>query len=305
MTRFGFLGAVDFSRRTLEALLAAGADVAVVLTSAAEHRGINADWVDLGEVAAAHQVPCFRLAPGEDASIAEHVRSHGVDVLLVFGWSRLLPAGVLAAPPQGCFGTHPTLLPERRGRHPITWALVEGAAESGLTVLQLVEDADAGDIIWQRAFPIALDDDAASVYEKVCALGCSALRELLPRFEAGTIERIPQDHARATHRRRRTDDDRIIRWEESSMTVYNLIRGLARPYLGATTSAAGTDILVWRALPPAGGAAAPAGALPGTVLAADGGALHVATGDGVLVLTEVTGLDAVAIVPGTVLGAAA
>ena len=311
MTRFAFLGTVDFSARTLAALLDAGAEVAGVLTLPREAATFNADWVDLEPLCRERGVPCLHVRHIGDPEAEAALRSLAPDVLLVFGWSQLVPARVLAIPREGSIGTHPALLPEGRGRHPITWALVEGRTRSGLTLFHLEEGADTGDIVWQRSFPIALEDDAAAVYERVCELGCAAARDLVAAFRAGTVQRLAQDASRATSWRKRTDDDRIIRWEAPTMTTYNLIRGLARPYIGATTSWAGRQLVVLRAAPPRHDDPAvglPAGAVqsvPGTVLGRSGDRLTVRTGDGTLELLAVEGADAPGPQPGDRLGEAA
>lgn len=287
--RFAFLGTVEFSRRTLEALLATGADVKGVLTLPRAAATFNADWADLEPVATRHGVPCHRIERIDDGAALDLVRRLAPDVLLVLGWSHLVPTAVLEIPPHGCIGSHPALLPAGRGRHPITWALVEGRSETGLTLFYLDEGVDSGDIVWQRSFPIALEDDAAAVYERVCELGCEAVRELVPLLESGGAHRIPQNHARATTWRKRTDHDRIIRWEAPALTIYNQIRGLARPYVGATTTLEGNELVVLRARPPVDAVAG--GALPnvspGTVLSRSGSELHVRTGDGLITLLEV------------------
>lgn len=307
MTRFAFLGTVEFSRRCLEVLLSAcpdaGSEVAGVLTLPREAAAFNSDWADLAPVAERHGIPCHHIRTLDDPESLTLLRRLAPDVLLVFGWSQLVRESALAVPLGGCIGTHPALLPEGRGRHPITWALVEGRTESGLTLFFLDEGADSGDIVWQRVFPIALEDDAADVYARVCDLGCTAVREVVPLLAAGTAPRTPQNHSRATIWRKRDDSDRVIHWEGPAMAAYNLIRGLARPYLGATTTLDGGELVVLRARTPL--AAATSAAPPGTVLARRGGELDVRTGDGVLTLVELETGGLREPVPGDVLGRAA
>lgn len=283
--RILYVGAVDFSREALDAVVAAEGDVVGVVTIPETAAALHGDYADLGPQAEKLGVPCLRtLELGSDESLG-WVRALRPDVILVFGWSRLVPRALLDLPPQGCIGTHPALLPRDRGRHPITWALVDGYEESGLTFFMLDEEADNGDIVWQRDFPIELTDDAASVYEKVKALAREGIAEIVPQLRAGTLPRLPQDPSLATYRRKRTDADRMIQWEGDTMTTYNLIRGLARPYIGALAELDGRPVAVWRArlpeTPYAGDAA------PGTVLERRDGDVDVRTGDGHLTLVEV------------------
>jgi methionyl-tRNA formyltransferase len=283
--RIVFVGTVALSRAWLEETIAVGGDVAAVLTLAPERASAHSDYEDLAQVAARFGIPVHRVAHANDEATLALVRSLEPDVLFVLGWSQLLGRELLRIAPA--IGSHPALLPRDRGRHPITWSLVDGLEESGLTFLWLDEGADTGDILWQRSFPIGPDDDAADVYAKLEALGREAIREFLPQLEAGSAPRVPQDEPAATYRRKRTDEDRVIDWDAPSLAIHNLVRGLARPYVGALTRRGGQDVLVWRTRLPSGPLSADArSALPGTVVA-DRPELAVRTGDGHVILVEV------------------
>ena len=280
-----FIGAVDFSRHALLEVLENGGLVVGIFTLAPEHAGFHADYADLSAVAG--NIPVFKIKNIGDAGTIEKIRTLKPDVIFVFGWSQLLPKALLESAPLGCIGTHPALLPKNRGRHPLVWTLVEGLQESGLTFLHLDEGADTGDILWQKSFPIILEDDAASLYEKIKALASKAIREILPQLASGRAPRIPQDHTQATTWRKRGEKDGEIRWEAPSLEIYNLIRALARPYVGAHTELDGARARIWKArLPdrPLPGNAARSE--PGTVLDVHGGKVHVKTGDGYLTLLE-------------------
>jgi methionyl-tRNA formyltransferase len=193
--RIVFVGAVAFSRVCLERVLELGGDIVGVVTLAPELLGRAGDGADIGSIAVSNDVPVQRVRNVNDPQSIEFIRSLRPDVIFVFGWSQLLGRDLLAIAPA--IGSHPALLPRDRGRHPITWALVDGLAESGLTFLWLDEGADSGDILWQRAFPIEEDDDAADIYRRVEELARSAIAEFLPTLEAGTAQRIPQDERQA------------------------------------------------------------------------------------------------------------
>lgn len=281
--RIVFVGTVEFSRHCLEQIIAAGGQVVGVLTLAPDRGRFHGDYADLSPVAAAGGIPVHRIRNINDPDVLALVRSLRPDVILVFGWSQLLGSELLEIAP--CIGTHPALLPRNRGRHPITWALVEGLEESGLTFFWLDDGADSGDILWQRAFPIAEEDDAAIVYRKIEGLAEEAIREFLPQLETGTAPRHPQSDDEATYWRRRTEADRWIDWRLPSKRIYNLVRGLARPYVGALTSRGGKDVIVWQARLQPPEMDAPVGVEPGTVVD-DGDGLRVRTGDGYLTVLE-------------------
>jgi methionyl-tRNA formyltransferase len=288
--RIVFVGAVAFSRSCLEAIVAARGNVVAVVTLEPRLLMRHGDGVDLSEAAGAAGIPVYRVTDVNAVETLDLVRRAKPDLICVLGWSQLLGPELLSLAP--CIGSHPALLPRDRGRHPITWALVDGYEESGLTFLWLDEGADSGDILWQRSFPIRQEDDAADVYRAVERLAAEAIPELLPQLEIGTAPRIPQDLTGATYRRRRTEADRWIDWHQSARDIHNLVRGLARPYVGALTRSGRQDVIVWRARVWDGGDSA-AEAQPGAVSRADG-RLVVSTGEGAVVLIEVEPAAAIA-----------
>ena len=295
--RIVFIGAVRFSRTCLEQVLALGGEVVGVVTLEPELLVRAGDAAELAPVAEPYGVPVHAVRNVNDPPAIALIRSMRPDVILVLGWSQLLGEELLSLAP--CIGSHPALLPRDRGRHPITWALVDGLRESGLTFLWLDSGADTGDILWQRAFPIGDDDDAADVYARIEELAREAIREFLPQLETGTAPRVPQDEGRASYRRKRTDDDRWIDWSRPAKDIHDLVRGLARPYVGALTRAKGEDVIVWRARLdecPVGESANEE--VPGTVIELDGHRT-VCTGTGLLRLIEVEPEDRIR--PGDVL----
>lgn len=288
--RIVFVGAVEFSRHCLQELLKHRADVVAVLTLERVAANGHADYADVGELAGRYGIALHRIADINHPATASLLESLQPDVIFILGWSQLVSASILRIPRFGCIGSHPTLLPKHRGRHPLIWALVEGLSESGLTFFYLNERADAGDILWQRAFSIAAADDAATLYQKIKALASEAIAEFLPHLLTGAAPRRPQDERQATYWRRRTPSDGEIHWEEGSGRIHNLIRALTRPYVGAHTSCQGEKMVVWRSEVVRGderlGAGLGIGAPPGTVISADRAIPEVRTGDGLLRLVE-------------------
>jgi methionyl-tRNA formyltransferase len=303
--RYAVIGAVAFTERALLRLFERSADVVGVVTLPLDAATKHGDFVDVRPLAGTHGVPVRETRDVNEPETLEWLRRLAPDVVFVFGWSQLFGRELLDVPRVGTLGSHPELLPRGRGRHPITWALVEGLQESGLTIFWLDEGADSGPIAWQRSFPIAADDDAATVYGRVLELADAAIDELLPALEAGTAPRVPQDESRATTRRKRTDDDRRLDWRLPSRLLHDLVRGLARPYVGALARFDGADLLVWRTRVPDEPLPAAAAALaPGTIIAVDGESVDVRTGDGHLLLLELEPRPTT-LAPGAVFEAAA
>ena len=275
------IGTVTFTRRCLEAAIDAGGEVVAVLTLAPDRAGFHGDYVDLGPTGERLGIRVHRIENVNDPQTIELIRSLRPDVMFVFGWSQLLGRELLAIAP--CIGSHPALLPRDRGRHPITWALVDGLDETGLTFLWLDEGADSGDILWQRAFRVCPDDDAADVYAKIEDLAEAAVREFVPQLINKTAPRRPQDERLATYRRKRTDEERVIDWRRPRQEIHNLVRGLAKPYIGAVARVGGQDVLVWktRIL-----GEDPGNVPVGGVVSAGNGSIAVRAGDGLLEVVE-------------------
>jgi methionyl-tRNA formyltransferase len=181
---------------------------------------------------------------------------------------------------------HGSLLPKYRGRNPVNWVLVNGETETGVTLHYMTEEADAGDIIAQRALPIDGEDTALTLYRKMSDLALALFSETYPLLRTGTVPRIPQDPTRATVFRGRTAEDGLIQWGWPAGRVYNLIRAVTHPYPGAFTHFRGKRLFLWEARTPAtdGRGATP----PGCVAEVNAGqGLLVGTGAGGLLLTRV------------------
>ena len=244
--RIVFIGAVEFSYHCLEEILRLGGNVIAMLTPEKQNARLNSDYTDLAPLADEYKVPLFRIVKAKDKSTVELIRSLRPDIIFVFGFSQLIPKEILDIPPLGCVGTHPTLLPRNRGRHPLIWALIEGLSESGLTFFFLNDGADNGDILWQKSFPITMDDDASSLYIKIKNLASQGIKEFLPKLQDGTALRIPQDHSQATYWRKRTEEDGMINWANSVISIYNLIRALTHPYIGSYTFIGKERVTLWK-----------------------------------------------------------
>ena len=282
-----FVGGVDFSRHCLPEVVKHGGNVVGVMTVSRNDASFNSDYVDLGETASALGIPVYYIKKIRSPESVELIRSISPDIIFVFGFSQLISKEILSIPRLGCIGTHPALLPRNRGRHPLIWALVEGLTRSGLTFFYLDEGADSGDIIWQEPFTIGLEDDASTLYEKIRMLASKGIAEFLPKLMNNTAPRIPQDSSQATYWPKRSAKDGEIHWDQPSMTIYNLIRALARPYPGSHTFLQGEKITVWKALPPElQSHDAPTVERPGMVVEASRGRLRVRTGDGYLTILE-------------------
>jgi methionyl-tRNA formyltransferase len=207
------------------------------------------------------------------------VRAQRAEVALVVAYGRILPKDVLEGPRLGCVNVHASLLPKYRGAAPITWAVVDGEAETGVTLMQLDEGMDTGPTFARVVTPIAPDETAGELSDRLARLGADAVREHLPAYLAGRFTLVPQDHARATVARMLGKDDGRIDWSKPAGSVHDHVRGMS-PWPGAFTQANGKTVKVHktRALGTVERAGHPT--KPGEVVVADKSRVLVACGAG-------------------------
>jgi methionyl-tRNA formyltransferase len=205
-------------------------------------------------------------------------------VALVVAYGRILPKDVLEAPRRGCVNVHASLLPKYRGAAPITWAVVNGETESGVTLMQLDEGLDTGPTFARLTTPIGPEETAGELGERLARLGADAVLCWLPDYVRGAVSLEPQDHERATLAPVLRKEDGRIDWARPAQRVHDHVRGMS-PWPGAFTSAPGTGggperkPITVKIHATAVIADARASSSPGTVLVADKARVLVACGD--------------------------
>jgi len=240
-----YIGSVEASKKILESLIVLKVDIVGVLTR--KTSSLQADFADLSVVCKKNGIFCNYIDSINSREAREIIRAKDPDVLFCFGWSEILGREVLDLAPMGVIGYHPALLPRNRGRHPIVWALVLGLNETGSTFFLMDEGVDSGDILSQRKITINYSDDAKSLYEKIIGTAIKQIKKLIPRLENGSYESVKQDIAKANTWRKRSERDGEIDWRMSSYSIYNLVRALTRPYVGAHLLYKNKPIKVWYA----------------------------------------------------------
>ncbi|WP_417845226.1 methionyl-tRNA formyltransferase [Thalassospira povalilytica] len=207
---------------------------------------INSDFVDLKPKAEARGVPVTCIDLDNKETLEGILQELGPDVVFCVGWSWLLSDTVLEIPRYGCIGYHPAALPKNRGRHPLIWALALGLSQTASSFFVMDGGADTGPILSQHFVPIAADDDARSLYDKILALIPVQVGEVIDQYLLGGKAPSPQDHKQANTWRKRTKVDGEIVWKMDARAVYNLVRALTSPYVGAHTCYKGQEIKIWK-----------------------------------------------------------
>jgi methionyl-tRNA formyltransferase len=294
--RIAFAGTPEFAVAMLNGVLEGGHDVGLVLTQPDRPagRGLKLQPSPVKRIAQRHGIPVvqprsLRLDgkyPDDAHGARESLHAAQVDVMVVAAYGLLLPQWVLELPRLGCINVHASLLPRWRGAAPIQRAIEAGDATTGITIMQMDEGLDTGDILLARALPIGARDSAATLLERLSVLGAELIAAALADLSRGALERVPQPQEGVTYARKIDKAEAAIRWDQSADVIERRIRALD-PFPGASTRLDTGLIKIWRAeLAGPDGTAAAAGAAAGEIVALSPAGILVACGSGALRLTE-------------------
>lgn len=243
--RIVFIGSIDFSRRLLEKLISMGADIAGVVTK--ERSPCNADFADLAPVAKQHGMVYRYVSDVNDRGNVQWIKSLKPDVIFCFGFSQILKKNILGIAPMGVLGFHPACLPANRGRHPLIWALALGLKKIAATFFFMDEGTDSGDIFSREEINVEESDNAQTLYLKVTDSALRQIEAFFPHLLRREIHRVPQDASKATYWRKRVPKDGELDFRMSKKALYNLVRALTYPYVGAHVVYKGNNVKVWEA----------------------------------------------------------
>ncbi len=279
--RLIFAGTPEFAAVALEALIAAGHEVALVLTQPDRPAGRGMKLVPsaVKQVALQHGLEVAQPANLKTPESWQRLREVVADVMVVAAYGLLLPAGVLTIPRHGCLNIHASLLPRWRGAAPIQRAILAGDEKTGITIMQMDVGLDTGDMCLVHEVPIASDDTAQSLHDKLAQRGGTAIVEALQLLQAGALPRQPQDNGLATYASKLTKAEGQIDWSAEAVCIERAIRAY-QPFPVAYTLWHGEPLRLFQAQLREGRG------VPGTVLAAGKDGIEVACGRGSLLLTE-------------------
>lgn len=275
-----FIGTVKFSYDALNALLHSGSEVVGVATR--EDTALNADYKDLRPLCNQFQVPYKIVNDINHPNNISFIKQTKPDVIYCFGWSNLLKAELLTLSSKGVIGFHPAHIPYNKGRHPIIWALCLGLKTTASSFFFMNEGADTGDILSQEIVPITEDDDAASLYDKLTKIAIGQILDFTISLAKGTNKRIRQIGEGNTWRKRGRRDGEID-FRMSSKNIYNLVRSLTKPYVGAHLMHNDQEYKIWKtAISDLG----QSNEEPGKILDRNDRSFTVKTGDGAITVLD-------------------
>jgi methionyl-tRNA formyltransferase len=282
--RVVFFGTPDFAVPTLEALLRSPYVVAGVVTQPDRPRGRGHKILDspVKTIAAAAGVPILQPPRLKDAAFLEDLIALQADLGVVAAYGKILTDQVLTTPRCGFVNVHASLLPRYRGAAPVHRAVIAGDRETGVTIMRVVQALDAGPMLADAHRPIGADETSDEVERDLARLGAGLLVSTLDDVATGRVQARPQDDSQATYAHKLQKDEGRIDWTWPAERLHNLIRGL-HPWPHAFSFLGSRRFIVLRShwseesSPDA----------PGTIVRAAGDRLSVATGSGILEITEI------------------
>lgn len=241
-----YIGCVQSSEILLHHLLSLSAPIDIVGIVTRKESPSNADFFSLEPFAESQNLPVFIFKNREDERRLESwLFEIAPDIIFCLGWPYLLSKKILSIAPKGVVGYHPTALPQNRGRHPVIWSLALGLKETVSTFFLMDENADSGDIIHQYKVEIKEEDNARTLYDKLIFVAKIQLGEIVHRIVQKTLEPISQNLQLGNIWRKRSKKDGAVDWRMSAKSIYNLIRALTRPYVGAHCIFKEEEVKLW------------------------------------------------------------
>ncbi len=271
------MGTPDFAAGSLKSLIDAGYEITAVVTQPDRPKGRSGQPVfsPVKEVAVAAGIPVLQPVrirnPEETAKLLEYP----ADIYVIAAFGQILSKEILDQPRLGCINVHASLLPRYRGASPIQRVILNGEKETGITIMQMNEGLDTGDILYSKSLELAPDETFETLHDRLMNLGGETLLEALPLIEAGKITPAPQDDSLSNYAPLIKKEDGKIDWKKSSVQLYAQVRAF-NPWPGAFTRLDGKVLKIWGAEPAEGKGN------PGEVISVDKKSFTVACGEGAL-----------------------
>ena len=238
---FAFFGCTKFSEDILRHLLCNNMKPKVIFSSPrefninySEKRVINVNHADLRLIAETNGIEFVEIDSVEGKRATDHLsllQDTNLDIILVIGWYYMLPQSIRSTAKYGAWGIHASMLPKYAGGAPLTWAIINGEKETGVTLFRLADGVDSGDIVAQKSFPIDFEDSIKDVYKKATETSKSLLVDAISNIEDCTFQ--PQDPSKIEVFPQRSPEDGELDLTLPAEMLYNFIRAQSSPYPGA------------------------------------------------------------------------
>ena len=273
--RILFMGTPDFAAVSLKRLVEDGHEICGVFTQPDKPRNRNkVTFSPVKEYALTVGIPVYQPLKMRDGEALGIVRELAPELIVVAAYGKILPEDILHTPPYGSINVHSSVLPKYRGAAPINWAILNGETATGVTIMYMAKELDAGDIILCRETAIDPDEDALALTNRLAELGAEALSEAVCRLQDGTATRTPQDHSAFTYAPMLDRSLSPLDFTKPARQLHDQVRGLI-PWPCAVMTLDGKMVKIYRTA--VGGDTA---AAPGKILAAGKNGIDIACGDG-------------------------
>lgn len=274
--RILFMGTPEFAVASLRRLVEDGHEICGVFTQPdkPKNRGHKLTFSPVKEYALTQNLPVYQPLKMRDGEAEALVKQLAPELIVVAAYGKILPEEILNTPPYGSINVHSSLLPKYRGAAPINWAILDGEAETGVSIMYMAKELDAGDIISAAETPIDPDEDALTLTNRLAELGAETLSRTVQALAAGTAGRTKQDESAVTFAPMLSRELSPMDFTRPARSLHDQVRGL-QPWPCAVTELSGATVKVYRTA--VGGAVK---AAPGTIVRADKTGIEIACGDG-------------------------
>ena len=243
-----FMGTPDFSVGTLEALIAAGHEITLVVSQPDKPKGRGHELAPtpVKETALKHGLKVFQPKRLKDPETIRTLEETPADAIVVIAFGQIVPASILHMKKYGCINVHGSLLPKYRGAAPIQWAVIDGERESGVTIMQMDEGLDTGDMLLKGSVVLDEKETSGSLFDKLSALGASLCVEALEKLEKGELTPEEQGESPTEYARMLTKEMGELDFSRDAVTLERLIRGF-NPWPSAYTRLGDKTLKIWAA----------------------------------------------------------
>ena len=284
-----FMGTPDFAVGTLETLINSEHDVTAVVTQPDKPKGRGGKmmFTPVKEAAVKAGIEVYQPQKVKDAEFIGVLKKLNPDVIVVVAFGQILPKEILELPKYGCINVHASLLPKLRGAAPIQWSVIDGDEESGVTIMQMDEGLDTGDMLLVKKYKLDRKETGGSLFDKLASFGGPMILEVLKQAEEGKLNPVKQDESKQTYAKMLSKATGEIDFSKTAVEIERLIRGL-NPWPGAYTTYQGKTVKIYQGLvhncPNA--MTHHAHQEPGTIVKIFKDAIGVKVQDGVYIITE-------------------
>ena len=241
-----FMGTPDFAVGALEAIIKAGHEVTAVVTQPDKAKGRSGQmqFPPVKECAVKYNIPVFQPRKIKAPEAIAELKKFEADIYVVAAFGQILSKEILEMPKYGCVCIHASLLPKYRGAAPINWCIIDGEQETGITIMQMDEGIDTGDILTQKKVAIDEKETAESLFDKLSQAGAELIIDTLPMIERGEVVPVKQDDSLSCYSKMMDKSFGKIDWTKDAVSIERLVRGL-NSWPSAFTSFQGKSVKLW------------------------------------------------------------